>query len=141
MIMSFIGYSSVVETMRFPMPNYPCEFEIPDEWWAEAGMVGFAPKNSAYRWSIAAELVPLQTILPPPRHPTAPKDRHGFERARLVSLLKGIATGAEIEPVPLLEFPQHDVWPMPYQYRVRDGFHRFYASIAAGFECLPAEIA
>jgi hypothetical protein len=25
-------------------------------------------------------------------------------------------------------------------YRVRDGFHRFYASIAAGFECLPGAI-
>ena len=85
-------------------------------------------------------LVPLQTILPPPRFPTTPKDWHGFERTRLVSLLKGIATGAEIEPVPLLELPQDDVWRMPYRYRVRDGFHRFYASIATGFECLPAEI-
>jgi hypothetical protein len=128
--------------MRFPMPNYPCEFEIPNEWWAEAGMVGFSPSNSASadRSSTAAMLVPLQTILPPPRFPTAPKDWHGFERARLVSLLKGIATGVEIEPVPLLKLPQDDVWRMPYRYRMRDGFHRFYVSIAAGFECLPAVI-
>jgi hypothetical protein len=68
------------------------------------------------------------------------KDWHGFERARLVSVLKGIATGADMEPVPLLELPQHDIWPVPYQYRVRDGFHRFYASIVAGFESVPAVI-
>ena len=128
--------------MRFRMPNYPCEFGIPNEWWAEAGMVGFSPSNSASadRSSTAAMLVPLQTILPPPRFPTAPKDWHGFERARLVSLLKGIATGVEIEPVPLLKLPQDDVWRMPYRYRMRDGFHRFYVSIAAGFKCLPAVI-
>jgi hypothetical protein len=77
--------------------------------------------------------------LPPPRFPTAPKDWHGFERARLVSVLKGIATGANMEPVPLLELPQHDIW-VPYLYRVRDGFHRFYASIVAGFESVPAVI-
>jgi len=81
------------------------------------------------------------TCRSPQRFPIAPKDWHGFERARLVSLLKGIATGAELDPVQLLELPQHDVWRMPYQYRVRDGFHRFYASIAAGFESLPSVIA
>jgi hypothetical protein len=29
--------------MRFPMPNYPCEFEILDEWWAEADNLNPAP--------------------------------------------------------------------------------------------------
>jgi hypothetical protein len=41
-----------------------------------------------------------------------------------------------MEPVPLLKLPA----PAPYAYRVRDGYHRFFASIAAGFECLPAVI-
>ena len=126
--------------MRYSMPNYPCEFEIPDAWLTEAGMDGFAPSTSAYQSSAAAMLVPLKTIFPPPRFPTAPKDWHGFERARLVPVLKGIATGADMEPVPLLELPPHDIWPAPYRYRVRDGFHRFYASIVAGFEALPAVI-
>jgi hypothetical protein len=124
--------------MRYPMPNYPCDFEIPEAWLAEAGMDGFTKSASAYRSSAAAVLVPLQTIVPPPRFPAAPKDWHGFDRARFVSVLEGITTGAEIEPVPLLELPPHDIWPPPYRYRVRDGFHRFYASIAAGFEFLPA---
>jgi hypothetical protein len=126
--------------MRFPMPNYPCEVEIPDAWLADAGMGGFTRSAAAFRSVRSAVLVPLQEIVPPPRFPTAPKDWHGFDRERLVSLLKGIAAGAEIEPVPLLELPGHDIWPPPYRYRVRDGFHRFYASIAAGFECLPGTI-
>jgi len=28
--------------MRFPMPYYPCELEIPDEWLSEAGMIAFS---------------------------------------------------------------------------------------------------
>jgi hypothetical protein len=82
--------------------------------------------------------VPLRQIEPPYRIPG--KDWHGFDHSRLVSVLDGIATGAEIEPVPLFKLPDTDFPPAPYAYRVRNGFHRFYASIAAGFECLPAEI-
>jgi hypothetical protein len=47
---------------------------------------------------------------------------------------------AEIEAVPLLELPVYEFGPNTYRYRVRNGFHRFYASIAAGFECLAAVI-
>jgi len=56
-------------------------------------------------------------------------------------VLKGIVSGAEIAPVPLIELPSGDFLARaPYRYRVRNGVHRFYASIAAGFECLPATI-
>jgi len=34
--------------MRFPMPNFPCDFELPDDWVAEAGMVGFVATAAAY---------------------------------------------------------------------------------------------
>jgi hypothetical protein len=124
--------------MRYPMPYYPCDFEIPDAWLNEAGMDGFTRSAPAYRSTAAAVPVPLREIEPP--HRTPEKHWRGFDRARLISVLKGIATGAEIEPVPLLELPPGDFPAAPYRYRVRNGFHRFYASIAAGFECLPAEI-
>jgi hypothetical protein len=128
--------------MRFAMPKYPCEFEIPDEWWAEAGMVGFRPPTRrGYRSTAVAALIPLLAIEPPARFPEAPKDWHGFDHARLVSVLNAIATGAEIEPVPLAKLPPGDFYlPAQYQYWVRDGFHRFYATIAAGFPCLPAAL-
>jgi hypothetical protein len=125
--------------MRHPMPNYPCEFEIPDAWLAEAGMDGFTRSASAYRSTAVAVLVPLREIEPPYRVPEL--DWRDFDRSRLISVLKGIATGAEIAPVPLLQLPPGDFPAAPYRYRVRNGFHRFYASIAAGFEQLPAVIA
>jgi hypothetical protein len=28
-------------SMRYPMPHFPCEFEIPDDWIAEAGAQAF----------------------------------------------------------------------------------------------------
>jgi hypothetical protein len=46
-----------------------------------------------------------------------------------------------MRPVPLLELADD---PVPssksYAYRPLDGYHRFYASIAAGFEFLPASV-
>jgi|SRR6516164_2105926 hypothetical protein len=126
--------------MRFPMPNYPCKFEIPDVWLTEAGMDGFTRTDRAYRSTATAVAVPLREIEPPYRTPWTPKDARGFERTRLVSVLSAIAKAAEIEPVPLLKLPAVDFPPAPYAYRVRNGYHRFFASIAAGFECLPAVI-
>lgn len=124
--------------MRYPMPNFPCEFEIPDAWLAEAGIDGFTRTAPAYRSTPGAMLVPLHAIEPPYRTPA--KDWRGFDRCRLISVLKGIAIGAEIEPVPLLQLPPDLPSRAPYGFRVLDGFHRFYASIATGFERLPASI-
>jgi hypothetical protein len=127
--------------MRFAMPHYPCEFQIPDEWWAEADMAGFAAIEPSYRSTRDAELVPLPEIEPPYRKITTPHDWCGFDRARLAHILKGFTTGTRIQPVPLLELPPSDLPSRtPYGYRVLDGYHRFYASIAAGFECLPASV-
>lgn len=123
------------------MPHYPCEFEIPDSWLAEAGMMGFNCMTPAFRSTADAVLVALTEIEPPYRLMTHPKDWHGFDQARLVRLLNRIATGAEIDAVPLLELPfVNDYSQRPYRYRVRDGYHRFFASVAVGFKCLPGLI-
>lgn len=108
---------------------------------SDAGMDDFARTAPAYRSTPAAVMVPLREIEPPYRTRETRKDWQGFDYARLISVLKGIATGAEIEPVPLLTLPASYFPAAPYGYRVRDGFHRFYASIAAGFDYLPAVIA
>jgi|SRR5882757_11510172 hypothetical protein len=126
--------------MRFAMPNFPFEFEMPDDWLIEAGAVGFKPTTTAYRSPSNTMLVPLIAIEPPYRVSTVTKDWRGFDRRRFVSVLKGIVTAAEIEPVPLLQLPVFEFAPNTYRFRVRNGFHRFYASIVAGFECLPAVI-
>jgi hypothetical protein len=118
----------------------PAEFELPDEWWNEAGMAGFSPGGRAYRSAADARLVSLRTIEPPFRFPERPLDWRGFSHERLVRVLSGIATDAEIEPVPVVELLPTDFPRRPFQYRVCDGLHRFYASVAAGFECLPVVI-
>jgi hypothetical protein len=58
----------------------------------------FTRTTPAYRSAAAAVPVPLREIEPPYRTPE--KDWRGFDRARLISVLNGMATGAEIEPVP-----------------------------------------
>jgi len=127
--------------MRYPMPNYPCEFELPDDWLAAAGIDRFTPAARCYHSTGDAVPVPLQEIEPPFRVQTCPKDWRGLDRERLTDVLKGIVSGAEIAPVPLIELPSGDFLAQaPYRYRVRNGVHRFYASIAPGFKCLPATI-
>jgi hypothetical protein len=126
--------------MIFQMPHYPCTFEIPDEWLSGTGMSGFEPTTAGYRSTATAVLIPLTAIEPVPRFSTHPKDWHGFERTRLIHLLKRFVAGEEVDPVPLFLLPVFEFANSPYRYRVLDGFHRFYGSIAAGFSHLSAVI-
>src|SRR2546425_13206934 len=119
--------------MRYAMPNFPCEFEIPDDWLTDAGAVGVIPTTTAYRSPSDAVLVPLVDIEPSYPVLTATKDWTGFDRTRFISVLKGIVTAAEIEPVPLLGLPVFEFAPNTYCFRIRHGFLRFYASIVTRF--------
>ena len=123
--------------MRFQMPHFPADFEIPDDWLEEAGFQDFKPTARAFLSTSEAILIPLTEIEPVARFIAHPKDWRGFDRARFVSVLMGIVAGAVIEPVPVIEAPHVDLNPSPYRFRVCNGFHRFYASIAVGFDALP----
>lgn len=125
--------------MRFPLPLLPAEFEIPDEWWAEAGMSRFTPAATAYRSKAGATHIPLRDIEPPVRQPDVTRDFRGFDRSRMISVLAGIAANEEIAPVPVLILPRlPDISHAPFRFRALDGLHRYYASVAAGFEHLPS---
>ena len=127
--------------MRFSFPCFPAEFEIPNEWWEQAGMREFSPVDAAYRSTSDATLMRLREIEPPFRFPECPLDFRGFGRDRMIRVLAGFVAGNEIEPVPVLDLFRRDLSVAgPFRYRVRDGFHRFYASVAAGFKCLPVVI-
>lgn len=126
--------------MRFALPNFPCEFEVPNDWLAEAGIIGFSTTTQGYRSTAEATLVPLGEIEPPYRLTTVPKDWRGFERSRLVKVLKEIVSGAEIWPVPLRTLHITQYLPTPYRYSVADGYHRFHSAIIAGYSFLPATI-
>ena len=126
--------------MRFRFPLLPAELEIPDAWWTEAGMTAFCQSAQSYGCTPDAIAVPLREIEPPFRNPEVMRDWRGFDRERLVRILGGIATDAEIEPVPVIALPRTDFREGPFRYRVRDGLHRFYASVPATFECLPVVV-
>lgn len=124
--------------MRFQMPHLPLEFQIPDEWWAEAGMTAGLPEGRAFRSDATAQLVPLVDIEPSTRCPETVRDFRGFERDRLIEILRGIASAASIPPICLLTLREGDRVSHPYHYAILNGHHRFYASIAAGFDLIPA---
>lgn len=112
----------MTETMRIPMA-----------WLDEVGMRQFTVAEPCYRCDNPHVLLPLQTIEPVLR--TKPLDENGFARERMVSVLKAIRDGAALPPVPV-ERITHAL----YLYRLRDGTHRFYASLRVGFSSIPAEI-
>src|SRR5271154_3453503 len=93
--------------MRFDFPRFPAEFEIPDDWWVQAGMPGFVRQSVAYNSTTEdpADLVALDDVEPPFRLLTQPLDWRGFDRTRMVSILKGFVAGAEIPPISLLILP------------------------------------
>lgn len=124
--------------MRFGFPRLPGEFEIPDEWWEEAGMRHFRREQPAYLSSANAIAVPLTDIEPPMRLPGCTKDWQGFDRTRLVRVLRGFAERAIIDAVPLRAFPQYEFQSAPFRYYILDGYHRYYASVAAGLDYLPS---
>jgi hypothetical protein len=91
--------------MRFSMLHLPCEFEIPDHWLEEGGVIGFKPTSVAFRADRSASPVPLTAIEPVPRFRSTPKDWHGFDRARLVRILAGFVHDQAVEPVPVAAMP------------------------------------
>jgi hypothetical protein len=126
-------------SMRYPMPHFSCEFEIPDDWIAEAGAQAFSRGTAAYRTSAQACDTPLTEVEPPPRLAHVHLSWRGLDRDRFVRVLNWMVLGVPIEPVPVVEMPFVDLGSSPYKFRVRDGVHRFYASIAAGFTHLPLD--
>jgi hypothetical protein len=74
----------------------------------------------------------LDDIDPPHRAPGRDFDHGGFHRDRLIRILRGFTTGDKIPPVTV-----HELSSGPYRLGVREGFHRFYASAAVGYPCLP----
>ena len=91
--------------MRYLMPNFPCGFEIPDDWIAESGIGNFSPRATAYRSSADVRLIPLMEVAPLLRSKSVPKDWRGLEQKRFVDLLKGFVADDFIPPVPVVQLP------------------------------------
>jgi hypothetical protein len=107
-------------------------FDIPEEWWRFAGMDAFA-LNGARCFPVDAarvdDLVAIADIEPPQRDPGIA----AFKKAKMVPILMALVAGNELPPVKACRFGS----PSQYRYRLCDGFHRFYASVAVGYPMVP----
>jgi hypothetical protein len=87
-------------SMRFPMPHFPCEFEIPDDWIVEAGARDFVPRTAAYLPSAPANDAPLTQVEPPPRLSHVRLSWRGLDRERFMRVLRWMVESIPAEPVP-----------------------------------------
>jgi len=121
------------------------EFELPDEWLAEAQMGSFVPLSTSYQ--VDASSVPNRAIFKIPVRDVQPVRRqlsHGVfnndsesglpARDRVVRILGGFRTGEAMPPVEVIELPMGN----KYRYRLTHGAHRFYWSVAVAFTEVPA---
>ncbi len=104
---------------------------IPHDWWCEAGMDAFRPSSKSYA-SDSTELASISEIQSPRRNVGVKY----FEKDRMTPILRGLIKGEVIPPIEVNEVNNLG----QYRYRVHNGFHRFYASLAAGFECVPVVV-
>lgn len=90
------------------------------------------PGQPALRCRASIRLADIERVVR-----TRPLDANGFCHDRMIQVLVGIRDGADIvPPVPVEAIGASGTG----RYRLRDGTHRFYASLALGFTHLPCEI-
>lgn len=122
--------------MKFILPHQPIKFEIPDQWWAAAGMNGWEFYASSYVATSDPQyptaVVPLSEVAAPVRNMNVA----WFKEQRIVDILRGFRVGDKLPPIEVDEPPTNT----GFRYRVRDGFHRYYASAAVGFIQLPVSV-
>lgn len=82
-----------------------------------------------------SKLYPVRAIEPPHMGQRLRRGHGGFTHDRMVNVLREIARGREIRPIEMIEGASDE-----YSYRVKDGAHRFHASVVAGFPLIPAII-
>jgi hypothetical protein len=109
--------------------------QVPSEWLAKAGLRTFKPSRPSFRCETNHVLIALSEIEQPMRNASVTLDANGFGRDRMMNILTGIR---EDHCLPPIDVEKADPGQRPY--RVRAGFHRYYASLAAGFSHVPAQI-
>lgn len=123
--------------MTFTIPGGGRAFEIPDDWWLFADMEQFRPNSAGYYLYNSkcgpVEVVSLESVEPPCRDPGIEE----LKKYKLVPVLLAFQSPeCALPPVQVKRVTP----PSKYQYRVHNGFHRFYASVAAGYSKLPVMV-
>jgi hypothetical protein len=109
------------------------KFSIPEEWILEAGIENFVPNAHCYESAVSAiTIIPLAQIGPPSMRDRQHLGHGGFDRGRLIRVLREILNGDQIWPVEVMKW-EHD----GFDYILTAGVHRFHASIVVGFTHIP----
>lgn len=121
--------------MKFDTPRAIDSFEIPDEWWSFAEMPYWRATSTLYPYSVSSQSVQrvlLTDIEPPKRSADIPL----FKKFKLVPVLMAFQSPeCSLPPVEVESLTNE-----PYYYRVVNGLHRYYASVAAGYTYLPVVV-
>jgi len=111
------------------------DYVIPSNWLAFCEIDSWQASSQCYPWSgdQPVDLVALSDIRPPRRDPGL----EPFRKYKLVPVLLAFMS-------PECALPPLALEPLPadsdFKYCVTNGFHRFYASRAVGYACVPAVI-
>jgi hypothetical protein len=112
--------------VKFEVPQKNLIFDIPDDWWESAGMVGYATKLSHYSTDPKYEIVVIEDIEPPVR------DIGLRNEETVIKMLRGMRNNEEFPPIEVNKEKNPSG-----KYIVYDGYHRFYLSIAMGYTKIP----
>jgi hypothetical protein len=80
-------------------------------------------------------MMAIGDIEPPMRNEGVTLDANGFGRDRMLSILAGIRDGDALPPIDI-----ETADPGQRPFRLRGGFHRFFAAVDLGFSHIPADI-
>jgi hypothetical protein len=113
-------------------------YEIPDEWWQFCDLDTWHPASEFYPSldlnDDEVQIVPLRDIQP---RRSDPAKASPFRKYKLVPVLMRFQS-------PECLLPAIDLVPVygaaPYTYRVKNGFHRYVASLIVGYQSIPARI-
>jgi hypothetical protein len=113
--------------------------ELPDDWWAEAGMIGFVPISKSYcvEQSSYNEIqeVNIANVAPLIRNPIFRdgSNGEGTAQVRVVRTLRNFRLEQRTPPVEVVENGHQS----GHRYKLVHGAHRFYCALAAGFTHVP----
>ena len=121
--------------MKIQIANSP-KLEIPDSWIEETcfALSLFQKKDSYLTLDDRQiNLLSIGEIEPPTRNTGVPY----FVESRMKNILRALVQNMHLPPIHVQKTPNMQEG---FTYMVRDGTHRYYASVAAGFEKIPAII-
>ena len=120
------------------------EYSLPDEWWVEAGMEGFAvPRHSFLAGPSQWLDLPVFHVAVEEVRPLLRNGSHGVfndspesgsAHDRVVRILRGFRDDAAIPPVEIARLADGS----GPRFKLVHGVHRFYCGVAAGFSQVPA---